>query len=87
MVYDFKRVQYPRNLIDIALHENRLYYVLGDGQLKVAAIGSGYTKINDVATHKTSESSVAKGNIVIMDGTSFGVFINHNQAALFGLKD
>ena len=87
LVYDFKRVQFPRNLIDIALYENRLYYVLGDGQLKVNAIDSAFKKINDVAAHKTSEANIAKGNIVILPNASFGIFINHNQAALFSLKD
>ena len=70
LVYDFKRVQFPRNLIDIALYENRLYYVLGDGQLKVNAIDSAFKKINDVAAHKTSEANIAKGNIVILPNAS-----------------
>ncbi len=78
LVYDFKQVLYPRRLIDIALHNSKLYYLLGDGTFKINTISPDYATIKDASAHKLTESNIGKGNIVLLPKANAGVFVNHN---------
>jgi hypothetical protein len=87
LVYDFKQVLYPRRLIDIALYNSKLYYLLGDGRLKVNTVSPDYATISDGSTHKLAANNVGKGNLVLLPKVNAGVFVNHNEAAVFGLSN
>lgn len=73
--------KYPRNLIDIALYQNTLFYMLEDGQVKVNKVNQeGYFEEGEIAI-KSSEQKIAKGHFAILPksgGNGCAIFVNNN---------
>jgi hypothetical protein len=45
--------KYPRNLIDIELYQNRVYYAREDGTIKVMTFSSDLKTVKDIKSFQT----------------------------------
>lgn len=81
-----------RNLIDIEMTDNSIFYAREDGYIRMVSIARGSLKMSPMKQFRTNEAKLTKGNIVLLSNaiyyksTGCAVFINHNQAALFNLE-
>lgn len=75
----------------MAVHGDRVFYMLGNGIIKTDKIVKNYKQLVQFKSYQSAEAKVGVGSFVIMPNstnghrTGFGIFINHNQAVSFDL--
>ena len=85
--------QFPRNLIDMALYSNTLFYVLSKGTLEIVTISPNLRSIKAIKSLNISTSRLSSGYITILpkaqsdNHVGYAVYVHETFVVLVDLDN